>query len=178
MDLFANLRVQKYVCKKDEWTAWFYQGSLIFYQPWVNIKNSFVLYSRSLVFCWGNKLCSENFIFILLLWHLNIPKHLEVKGEWIDFMVSHGMITTIQRLAHLKKGPCHNLSSRRHRGSVLQIHQGGRGRYRALFRNTNPLSSHSHFGIPLWRFLPPRARYRTINEVPPDISKVSGCAEW
>lgn len=55
-------------------------------------------------------------------------------------MVSRVMITTIQRLAHLKRGPCHNLSSVRHRGSVLQIHQGGCGRDRALFRNSLPPS--------------------------------------
>lgn len=48
-------------------------------------------------------------------------------------MVSHVMITTIQRLVHLKRGPCYNLSSVRHRGSVLQIHQGVRGRTGIFF---------------------------------------------
>lgn len=53
-------------------------------------------------------------------------------------MVSHVMVISIQRLEHLKRGPCHNLSSVRHRVSVLQIHQGGRGRNRALFHNSPP----------------------------------------
>lgn len=51
-------------------------------------------------------------------------------------MVSHVTITTIQRLAHLKRGPCHSLSSVRHRGSVLQFHQGGCKRAVAFFTPT------------------------------------------
>lgn len=69
---------------------------------------------------------------------MNISQHLEVIGEGIDFTVSHVMITTIQRLGHLKRGPCHNLSSVRHHGSVLQIHQGGCRGDRALFLNSPP----------------------------------------
>lgn len=67
---------------------------------------------------------------------MQIFHSIKVTGGGIDFMVSHAMITTIQRLVHLKRGPRHNLSPVRHHGSGLQIHQGGCKGERALFHNT------------------------------------------
>lgn len=97
-------------------------------------------------------------------------------------MAFHVTITTIQRLAHLKRGPCHSLSLVRHHGSVLQIHPGRCKGSGAPFTPTGllpplcPLISILVF--PRGDLLSPSVPYRTLNGVPPDISKVPGCAEW
>lgn len=73
----------------------------------------------------------------------------KVTVEGIDFMVSHATVTSIQRLTHVKRGPCQGLSSVRHHGSVLQIHHGGRGQNSDLFSNNTPPFSYSHCYSPV-----------------------------
>lgn len=111
----------------------------LFWNVFLCSHPSFCWYILDVIYLWMGK-----YLFSLLR-HLKLPKHCEVAGEGTDFMVSHVMVTTIQRLTHVKRGPCHSLSPVRHHGSVLQIHGGGRGRDSGLFCSSPPLLL-----FPLW----------------------------
>lgn len=115
----------------------------------------------------------------LLSWDLYIQMHspsqrLKVTGEGIDFTPPHGN----NNHCKIRGRRCHSSSpSEEHHGSGLQIHQGRCKAGQPLFFNSpshhfpshspcplHPLQTSSHF--PLWRFLPPKAPCRTVNEVP------------
>lgn len=70
-----------------------------------------------------------------LLWHLNTT--IALRGNrsrnWFHGISCDG--NNHSEISTSEKRQCHSLSSVRHRGPVWQIHQGGRGRSRALFRN-------------------------------------------
>lgn len=90
-------------------------------------------------------------------------------------MVSHVMVITIQRSAHLKRGnatACLQYDIVDLFDKFIKEDVEGAGLCFAMAS----VFSYSHFGIPLWRFSPPTALEKLGS--PSDFEKVSGCAEW